>query len=73
MRGVPSGRKMMVLATDSSDGLAMYVGRPAILLSLPVGVPVARVPDTQQVDMVGCEEMATCGMLCYAFPIERGG
>lgn len=53
----PSGRKMMVLALELLGGLAMYVGRPAISLSVPAGVPVARVPERQQGFIVGSSAM----------------
>lgn len=51
--GSPSGRKMMVFALEPLDGMAMYVGKPAILSSVPAGVPVARVPERQHFPMVG--------------------
>jgi hypothetical protein len=47
----------MVLALESLAGLAMYVGRPATSLSVPAGVPVARVPERQQGFIVGCSAM----------------
>lgn len=47
----------MVLAVELSDGLAMYVGRPAISPSAPTGEPVARVPERQHGFIVGCSDM----------------
>lgn len=47
----------MVLAVELSDGLAMYVGRPAISPSAPTGEPVARVPERQHGFIVGRSDM----------------
>lgn len=47
----------MVLELELLADLAIYVGRPAISLSVPAGVPVARVPERQHGFIVGCSAM----------------
>lgn len=47
----------MVFEVELLGGLDMYVGRPAISPSVPVGEPVAGVPEMQHSFIVGCWDM----------------
>ena len=55
----------MVFVVELFDGLAMYVGRPAISPSAPAGEPVARVPERQHGFIVDCSDMFVLFEWCY--------